>query len=183
MTSPYVSVTQVLKAHHFYDDLDKAGEANQIVGKERGSALHKAAHWLALGQEPPWREPHPELDRYLIGVRYFLRHHFVKLIMHEDEWINPFERLVAHPDWHCEIDGVEAVIEIKTGALPRWVGLQLAGQLIARGTYPPLKRFALSLPGDQSYKLVPQTDRHDFDEFRILLRAYHVRAKYMEIGE
>lgn len=175
----YPSVTTVLRIMGFYDDMDLMPAANSIVGKARGSALHKAAHYLALGQEPPWKEPHPELDCFLDGFREFLRQHEWRIHDHESEWVNEAERLVAHPDEYGILDGKLTVLEIKTGVLPAWVGLQLSGQLIARRMgIDQMQRMALSLPGNHSYRLVPQTNYRDFAEFRCLLQAVHVRAKY-----
>ena len=177
----FPSVTQVLKYHHFYDDLDAAGAANQEVGKNRGSALHKACHYLAHGEEPPWENPHPELDGYLDGFRSFLKQHDWRIHDHEPEWINDDERLIAHPDEYGILDGKLTVIEIKTGVLPKWVGLQLSGQLIARRAQ--MQRMALSLPGDGRYKLHVQADWRDFSEFRCLLQSYHIAAKYQGAKE
>jgi hypothetical protein len=173
----YISTTTVLKVCGFYDDMDAAGAANQAVGFARGSALHKAVHYLAMGQEPPWASPHPELDGYLDGYRLFRKEHDWKMEECEAEWINHAERIISHPDQFGVLDGHTTVIEIKTGALPKWVGLQVAGQLIAKGDIR-IKRMALSLPGDGKYRLVPLTEVRDFSEFRILLQACHVRAKH-----
>jgi hypothetical protein len=177
--SEFPSVTTVLKVMGFYDGMDLAPAANSVVGKERGSALHRACHWLALGQEPPWKEPHPELDRFLDGYRRFQRDHHWDMRGFEDEWVNNDERIVAHPDQFGKLgpSNAETVIEIKTGGEPDSVGLQTAGQAIA-GRKAGLRRMALILPGDGNYKLRALTDYNDFKEFRALLTAVHVRAKY-----
>jgi len=175
----YPSVTQVLKIHGFYQDMDLMPAANSIVGKARGSALHKACHWLAMGKQPPWKEPHPELDRYLVGFEKFLGEHAWRMHDHESEWVNDSERLIAHPDQYGILDGKLSVLEIKTGVLPEWVGLQTAGQLIARRmSVSQMQRMAISLPGNHSYALKPLANYRDFAEFRVLLQAVHTRAKY-----
>ena len=174
----YPSCTTILKWAGMYDDMDAAPVASQEVGKHRGSAVHKACQYLALGQEPPWKSPHPELNRYTDPMRDFLRQHEVRVQEIEPEWVNDDERVLAHPDIVAILDGCLTVIEIKTGALPSWVGLQTSGQLIARRWgQAQCRRMALSLPGDSSYKLKPLTDWRDASEFRCLLQSYHIAAK------
>src|ERR1035441_8111530 len=82
------STTEILKTFGFYSYLDVAGYANSEVGKNRGSAVDKAVTYLAMGQEPVWKET-DDIDRllyrdtlnskYLNPVRKFLIQH---------EWIH-----------------------------------------------------------------------------------------------
>jgi hypothetical protein len=174
----YISTTQVLAATGFYDELDAAGAANQAVGFARGSALHKACHWLGMELEPAWASPHPELDGYLDGYRLFKREHNWRMTMHEAEFKCESLKLITHPDQIGHLDGEFADVELKSGAAPVWVNLQTAGQVIAMNEHLKVRRYCLSLPGDGKYKLIPHTDVRDFGEFRALVNACHVRAKY-----
>jgi hypothetical protein len=61
------------------------------------------------------------------------------------------------------LNGCEAVIDAKSGAVSSVVGLQLVGQEILAGR--PLKRFALQLMDTGKYKLTPYTDRSDRGTF------------------
>ena len=173
----YPSVTQVLAAHHFYDEMDAAGYANSEVGKHRGSALIKACDWLSLGQEPQWANPHPELDEFLDGFRLFLKEHDWRHGEHEREYVSHTDRLVTHPDLLGHLDGIFSNLEVKTGAKPNFVNLQTAGQNIAIGNLA-LPRYCLHLPGNGAYKLEKHTDYRDFTEFRVLLQAVWTRTKY-----
>lgn len=175
----FPSVTQVFRLSGLYDDMDLAGYANSQVGKHRGSALVKACHYLAYGQEPQWKgdDTHPELDRFLDGYRLFLSDHKWILEEHEKECISEVHRVVSHPDQIGSLDGQFSNVEIKTGALPDWVRIQLAGQNIAleNRTIP---RYSLHLPGNGRYKLHRWNDFHDYNEFLTLLHAVWVRSKY-----
>ncbi len=174
----YISTTTVLKVHGFYDDMDAAGAANQAVGFARGSALHKGCHWLGMDMEPPWTAPHPELDGYLDGYRLFRKEHEWKMTTCEAEYICESLRVVTHPDQIGYLHGNFADLELKTGAAPAWVHLQTAGQVIAMNEHLKVRRYCLSLPGDGKYKLIPHTDVRDFGEFRALVNAVWIRAKY-----
>lgn len=174
----YISTTTVLKVMGFFDSMDAAGAANQAVGFARGSALHKACHFLGMDMEPPWAAPHPELDGYLDGYRLFRKEHDWKMTVHEAEYFCDALRLVTHPDQIGYFEGAFSDLEIKTGAAPVWVHLQTAGQVIAMNEHLTVRRYCLSLPGDGKYKLIPHTDVRDFGEFRALVNAVWVRAKY-----
>ena len=175
----YPSATQILQAHGYYSSMDAAGAANQTVGFERGSALHKAMHWLGYGKEPEWREPHPELDGFLDGYRKFKKEHNWMLAWHEREFISETNRCRAHPDQlgHFQGDlGQPANIEIKTGALPNFVHLQTALQNLAMEDIS-LPRYCLHLPGDGSYRLIHHNDVRDFAKARVLISAMWIRAE------
>lgn len=177
MMNGWPSTTQVLDAMGFYRGLDAAGPINREVGLNRGSAVDKAVTWLALGQEPPWKEAHPELDPYLDGFRKFLREHSWTHHSHQDEFVCQEERFVSHPDLLGELDGKLSVLEVKSGAFPEFVRLQTAGQIIAEGNRAR-RRVCINLQGDGRYKLRPLNDPRDFNAWILLVRAWWVRAEF-----
>jgi hypothetical protein len=63
------------------------------------------------------------------------------------------------PDYIGLLNGVETVIDAKSGGISPATGLQLAAQEILAGR--PLKRFALQIMENGKYKLTPFTDRSD----------------------
>src|SRR5690606_34284850 len=71
------------------------------------------------------------------------------------------------------------LIDVKTGSVPPTVGAQTAAYLrCARAWFPlgtPIYRFALHLPGDGSYRLVPLTNPQDELDFLAALRVAHFR--------
>ena len=66
------------------------------------------------------------------------------------------------------------IVEIKTGAAPKWVGLQTAAQSLcyAPDSWMKVKRFCLELSVDGDYKLIPLTDVNDGSIFLSMLAAY-----------
>ncbi len=158
-------------------------------GARRGRLVHAAGHLMASNKEidPAWIGRHPESHGYLSGIEAFFRRHKFRLTDCELEVRCESERYVTHPDWLGFLDDIPADIDIKTGACPRWAGIQLGGQLYALRSikYPnadKMIRVVLELPGDGTFKLKYFTDPRDMSEFLILVRAWWIRAKYQGVA-
>ena len=52
-------------------------------------------------------------------------------------------------------DGAWDLIDLKTGATPSWVGLQTALYARPLRQYGPIRRWALEVPGNGAYRLIP----------------------------
>jgi len=138
-----------------------------------------------MGKELPqaWEIDHPECVPFIDGYRKFLVRHKVILIQCAFEVVNEIERYTGHPDQLVMLDGVCALIDIKTGGMPPICNLQLASYEMALRSMLPEDQFAirvgLQLTIDGGVKLHYFTDPRDKYEWTILVRAWHIRNKYV----
>jgi len=65
-------------------------------------------------------------------------------------------------------DGIEAIIELKSGTLAKTTAIQTSGQDILLGGFVR-KRFGLSIPSTGKPKIMPYTNRDDYIVFRAAL--------------
>lgn len=185
------STTEVLKAHGFYGqierwsakaDREQPSEYECKNSRDRGTLVDGGCNLLAMGKTlgDGWKSHEACCMPFLDGYRDFLMRHRVKLIQCAFEVENKPERYRGHPDQLVELDGVRAVLDIKTGAMPMVAPLQLASYELAMRSMgmPRSIRVGLQLSrGD--FKIHYFTDPRDFDEFTILVRAQWVRRKYL----
>lgn len=69
------------------------------------------------------------------------------------------------------MNGINSVIDIKSGAVSPWTGLQLAAYSVAENKI--LKRFAVQLMETGRYKLYPYTDNQDRQIFLSAVACWH----------
>lgn len=162
------STTGIIK---FFLAGDYAGFVNDEA-MQRGRLVHAGCHLLASHDEDrPWEVRHPECHGYLDAYRRFLREHEFALAQAEQEFKCATLRFTSRPDEIGLLDGKHAVLELKSGGLPKWVRLQTAGQVLAIGK-PQLRRFALQLKADGKYVLIPHEDFRDLDRFRAMVDTW-----------
>lgn len=194
MTWP--TTTQVLHDAGLYGDIAKWSDTEAM---RRGRLVDAACNLLAMGKVIPgdWKNNHPECDPYTDAYWDFFHHHKVELIKCAFEVVNKTERYQGHPDQLVVLDGRLALIDIKTGGMPPVTCLQLASYEMAlrdmkmelvevehgvdiASHQPHLARWGLQLKPDGKFKLHPFTDPRDRDEWTIIVRAHHIRKKYIE---
>ena len=88
----------------------------------------------------------------------------------EHEIVNEAERFIGHSDQESD----DVLLELKTGTYQPWAQLQTAAYTLGRR----MKRIAISLPGNGSYKLIEHSDHRDKDRFVVLCRAWWVRSEF-----
>jgi hypothetical protein len=152
------SVTQIIRAAGLSDSRWYNEHARM-----RGTAVHTAIQYLNEGTLDE-SSVIPEVDAYLRGYRRFLQQTGFVVQAYEQRVFNPIYRYAGTMDLLGTLNGKSTVIDIKTGSVPVWAGLQLAayGACIPPGVH---QRFALNLTEDSLYKLVPFADRNDFNVF------------------
>lgn len=214
------TTTEVLKAAGLYGDAerwfhkaDREQPADYAcpTSAGRGRAIDAGCNLLAMGKElqPEWLTKHEACCvPFIDGYRAFLQRHTVNLIECAFEVVNKAERYKGHPDQLIMLDGVRALIDIKTGGMPPVTCLQLASyetamysmgagdcpggsskRLCEHGKVeahklpaPRVTRFGLQLArGD--FKLHPFINPFDKDEWTLLVRAHWVKAKYIGAGQ
>lgn len=180
--------TEILSLFGYYGDIQLSPQHRQSV-YDRGTLVGKAANWLALGQEPPWkREPDPSLHDYVSGYKLFLREHVYKLEALEPQLQSRVYRFIVHPDQVGTLDTRKVLLEIKTGTYNQTATrLQTAAQQIAWAEANPgqeIRRLCLLLPGDGTYKLYPHGDPGDKRRFlQLVSTAHQLMADATPLGE
>jgi hypothetical protein len=91
-----------------------------------------------------------------------------RIVNNEDRYVGTFDQLGT-------LRGTSALIDIKTGSAPCWTGLQLAAYDLTHR----LKRYALELHADGTYRLIWFHDYLDYNKIRLLARAYWVTREYL----
>ena len=65
------------------------------------------------------------------------------------------------------------LVDIKTGAVEPWAGIQLAGYGMTAPDYYGIERYAVQLKDDGKYKLTQFKDMNDFGIWRAAVSCYH----------
>ena len=170
----FPSVTRILRDLGVVNYFGPPGAAAQ-----RGRLVHAAAALLAQGREidPDWMERHNDILPYVDGFADALAgplSGFVPLRL-EHEIVNETERFIGHSDQESD----DLLLELKTGTYQPWAQLQTAAYALGRR----MKRIAISLPGNGSYKLIEHSDHRDKDRFVVLARAWWVRNEFIKETE
>ena len=74
-------------------------------------------------------------------------------------------------------DGEEGIVEIKSGNVARWAGIQLAGQDTLLGFGKHRKRYGLKIPADGPPCITPFTDPDDYSIFLSALNIARWKLK------
>lgn len=175
------TTTQVLKDAGLYGDIERWSDFEAM---RRGRLTDAACNLLAMGKELPqsWEIDHPECVPFIDGYRAFLQRHKVNLIECAFEVIDKTERTKGHPDQLLMLDGVRALIDLKTGGMPKTCRIQLASYevMMASMGMPKVTRFGLQLArGD--FKLWPFVDPFDKDRWRILARWWWIKNEFVGV--
>ena len=147
------SITQILGDEGF---IDTAWFTE--YGRERGRLLHKIIHWH-ITDELDETSISPVLQGRFNAWLAFEKDSGFKSIETEKPRINDVYRFGGIPDHFCTIFGKKAIVDVKSGVSPAWVGLQLAAQEILIGGFH--LRYSLQLKDNGKYSLKPYTDHQD----------------------
>ena len=155
-------------------------------GRIRGTHVHAACHYLDEGDtdldelqkldDRRAESGHPLLSGYVCGWQSFKTDfHFIPRLI-ELPMYDDVLQFAGIPDREGLIlNGEEAVVEIKTGAMKYWTAYQTAAQdiLLQRWDEHPhfRRRFGVNLKPDGTYKIIEFTDPGDYDTFRAALRV------------
>lgn len=138
-------------------------------GRERGKLLHKIIHWHVTG-ELDETSISPVLQGRFNAWLAFEKDANFKSIEVEKPRISELYCFGGIPDHYCIIQGKEAIIDVKTGVSPAWVGLQLAAQELLIGKQCP--RYSLKLADNGKYNLKAYTEKQDRDIFLSALACW-----------
>jgi hypothetical protein len=161
------SVTQILGDLNFIDSSYFTEES-----RRRGEYVHSATEFDDRGSLDDASVDSTILS-YLSAWRRFKRENSVKIYEIEKIVGSPIYRYAGTLDRIVELNGFKAILDIKSGAVGKATGLQTAGYEIGYNSDQSLKRFAVQLKNDGSYKLHPFTDRDDRKIFLSAVSVWH----------
>jgi hypothetical protein len=157
-----LSVTQIMKRGGI---VDTTGYTE--FSRDRGTAVHKAVNLMALDSLDE-ASLDDRIKPYLAAFQQFQVVSHFELIASEMIVYSAGYNYAGTLDLYGKINNHPAIIDIKTGSIPSWAGIQLSAYLYA-GIECDLvkansKRFALLLTDIGKFKLKEQTG-NDFPAF------------------
>lgn len=154
--------------------------------RTRGTHVHRAIQYLNKGTLD-WDSLADEYMGYVMAYEKFRADWNLKLDLFEEPLHHPDLLFGGTPDMvGTVLDGIPAIVEMKTGDVPRWAALQTAGQeLLVQAKIPRepgfrYRRWGLKLNKDGTYKKPVEFKDWWEDEmtFRSLVTAVNRRAAY-----
>jgi hypothetical protein len=146
-------------------------------GRDRGKLVHRIIHWH-ITYELDEDTIDPTLRPYFDAWLSFEKDTNFICTAAEKPLFRLVYRFAGTPDYIGLLNGIEAVIDGKSGGLYPSTALQLVGYEILAER--PLKRYALQLMETGKYKLTPYKERSDRGVFLGCLAAYHWKQKNMK---
>lgn len=151
------SVTQVLADEGFIDT-----RWYTSFSRDRGTLVHRIIHWH-IEDNLDEQTIDPTLRPYFDAWLRFEAQTGFRSIETETPRISELYSFGGIPDSIGLLNGQEVILETKTGALSRWVGLQLAAQEILCDRALP--RYAIRLSDTGKYDLKHYKDPSDRSVF------------------
>ena len=153
-----MSTTEMLKLIGIVDTSYYTDEA-----RDRGTKVHLACQYIAEGDIDE-NSVDPKIKKYVDAYISFLRDSSFRPVECEKQIYSKVYRYGTTPDQIGMYGDDQAIVELKTGSMMKWTGLQLAFQAIAKfpNKYFDIKRFGLNLKKNGTYKVEEYTDGNDF---------------------
>jgi hypothetical protein len=155
-------------------------------GRTRGTHVHQAIHYLNRGTLD-WAQLKDKYVGYVMAYEKFMREWNLKLVSFEQGLYHPALLFAGTPDLvGTVLDNVPAIVEIKTGVVPKWAALQTAAQALLVKAWDPQaldrRRFGITLNADGTYSKPKEFENWASDEleYRTLNSAMHVALKYIK---
>jgi hypothetical protein len=178
------SVTQILRPLFDFRMIDPAVLQAKA---EIGTAVHRAAELLDnddLDEESDdGRAALEPIAGYLDGYKKFKAEKRPMVIENETRLYHPLHKFAGTCDRVYQMDGERVIVDLKTtAAMSPAVGVQLAAYdelFRANGsTKNRMKRFALQLKSNGTYKLYEFSEYGDWPTFLSLLTIFRWRDRY-----
>ena len=178
------SVTTIMKDVGYYpwifSDKKDSGviefPSEKMTPAARGTRIHKITEDIDRGIEVDPIEP--ELLPFIEAYRQFKSDNTITITQIEEIIFNEDYWYAGALDRVMRINGVPAIVDIKTGAKMKTTGVQLAAYRYAwekMGGQKDLARFALHLNDSGKYKLVPYRSAEDLPDFFAAIRVYNFK--------
>ena len=153
MINGYPHVTDILKRAGLVDDAWFTEEA-----RDRGSAVHAAAHYLDEN-DLDWSSVNPSVLPRLRQYQKFLDEVKPEILAIEESVVHEALRYCGRYDRRVRIAGREGLLDLKGPGQAPWQAIQLA--MYAACIPRPLERFTLHL-SDERYQLIQHRSREDW---------------------
>ena len=144
---------------------------------QRGTAVHQITEDLDRTGELP-DEIAPELEPYIDAYLDFKNQNNLEITAIEEFVYNEEFWYAGALDRVMTINGVRAIVDLKTGQTACTTGVQLAAYLYAYQSMADngeVTRFGLHLRPNGTYKLVPYKNNQDLANFLAAVRVYHYK--------
>jgi len=188
------SVTGILKASGLID-FSGIPEGILAAARYRGTIVHEAIALQNQGDldERQFRVDFPEFVGYVDGWTNFCAHREFRPILNEHRVASRRYQVAGTLDCLGELDGIGTLLDFATGDpndVCKW--LQTAAyEVLARewasedpilaaffAAHPFIKRYAVALRKDGTFRLEPYASPSDAREFLALVTAQQIVAKY-----
>lgn len=158
-------------------------------GATRGTYVHQACQYYDAG-ELDEESLDPVLIPYVEGWKKFLEDTGFQVVASEKRMTSKIYKFTGQPDRIGQWPSVGlCILDIKSGSLQAWTAIQLAAykllvlendDLNIAGviTTPYIKRFAVNLPGDGTYKVKEYKDRADEGIFLAALAIHNWKKNH-----
>jgi hypothetical protein len=165
---------------HVTDILAKAGLIDvtffTAAARDIGTAVHAATHYLDEG-DLRWESVDPVVLPRLRSYQRFLDEVKPVVLSVEEVVLHEAYRYQGRLDRRMQINGREAVVDIKGPSRAPWQAIQVAAYA---GTFArPMARYTLHLD-DEKYQLIEHRGRRDFDVFKAALTIAAWRSEHVE---
>lgn len=164
------SVTQVLRECGLID-----GQWFTEEARLRGQYVAEATALIDDNDQLDEEDLHPALLGYCKAWRGFKAESKCVILGSEEQVSNAIYRYAGTLDRRVMLNGIETIVDIKTGAAAPWHGLQLAGYAGCFGF--PLRRAGVYLRENGEYGLVTYADETDLPTFLSAVTMVHWKAK------
>ena len=181
------SVTTIMKDVGYYpwifsnkkdEDIIKFPEEGKLTPAARGTLIHKITEDIDRGIEVD--SIAPELLPFIEAYRKFKSDNTIHIQEIEEIVFNEEYWFAGALDRVMRINGIPAIVDIKTGAKMKTTGVQLAAYQYAwekMGGHKDMARFALHLNDSGKYKLVPYRSAEDLPDFIAAIRVYNFKRR------
>jgi hypothetical protein len=167
-------VTQALTEAGFIDGRWFTDDA-----AERGAAVHETVHQFYAGSSRT--DTDPEIVPFVAAFALFLQQCPMAVEASEERVFDPLTGYAGTLDLRGRLGEQKAgtdLIDIKTGHVPGWVGYQTAAYARLVETRP-VRRWALNLRADGTYRLLPLVKRTDEKVFLAALTVAQAKRGWL----
>jgi hypothetical protein len=178
-TAPSVATSAWHAFPHVTDILAGAGLIDATfftqAARDVGSAVHAATHFLDEG-DLDWRSVDPVALPRVRTYQRFLDEVRPVVLGVEERVFHEAYRYQGTLDRRMQINGLEAVVDLKGPYRAPWQAIQVAAYA---GTFArPMARYTLHLD-DEKYQLIEHRGRRDFDVFKAALTLTAWRKEHV----
>jgi hypothetical protein len=145
-------------------------------GRVRGTGVHKSIKEKEMGagckHDPSWEPYLKAYEDFKSSCNW--RAHTIEKFM-------ACSTFAGTPDQIGHMNGVEAVVDVKTGGISKVTGLQLAAYQVLYGH--PLKRYALQLTAEGRFIITEYKDRRDAYVFESAVAIFWWKQNNLKGGK